>query len=1034
MLTRALRWVRAGWLVRLVGLWDVCAVQCPDEERIAQFARGELTLSDEQAFELHIDGCESCAQVVAWLVDLSGSGAPAGAQAVPSISGLSGLSDASVTDAGWGQVPRRALDAGALLGRYRVIEKIGEGGMGVVYLAHDPELNRKVAIKLLRPAPHAKASDSRGRRMQREAQALARLSHPNVVAVHDVGRFEDRVFIAMQYVAGQTLGQWVRERKRTWSELRPVFVAAGRGLVAAHTAGIVHRDFKPDNVLIDEGGGVKVTDFGLARIGMDDAEFEQLQPSVSSLTTVNLNTLTGTGALVGTPAYMAPEQFRTAASTTASDQYSFCVALYEAVYGARPFPATAIAELAQRVLHADLPSPPRSGVPTGVRAAILRGLARDPRQRFASMGELLAQISPRVRWRMPAAGAAGVGVLAAVGIWQAVGVAPARVCPRDSMAEAWGDGQRDKVREAFVAAGQRAYGEGVWTNIRPRLDAYALGLSDAQFAACEGAGTLADRGLGPLRATCLVRARQAFEAAVEVLADADVTTVHNAAHMVEGLRRIELCQDSDALTRPQPVGPQLHQVAVVERMQGELARAEAMLTAGRYTDALTALDGLAQDVRAPGYLPLEARFLVLRGRAADLSGDSARAVSELFEAAAIAAQAQDHVQAAAAWNSLAFVLGVVEGDRVGAGRALRQAQAAVELLDDDAARAGWLTNSASLKQADGNAASALQDLAQAREIHERLGNRAGQLAVIYNQGAIETVAMNLDAAQGYLRESLELATSLMGQEHPEVADIYLALGQLHGRRGQHTVAKDYLSKARGIRERSLGTAHPEFARALMLLSINARRLEQDAAAVQYAEQALDILIASVGPHHLTTSTARGVWADAVLVQGRYREAEVAIRFALEQTEPPMTGWARAEMSASLAQCYLSGGYGDPEPSATTALEGCEARFGMDSEMLLVPLVALARAVDRAGRKDEALDLLNRALELVARENTNAGLVHFRWAQVAWHRPELREQAIHSAQRGRRTLRSQGLDVDEIDQWLAQRRPMFDGGDRTPEVP
>ena len=249
------------------------------------------------------------------------------------------------------------LKRGDLVGRYVVLEKLGAGGMGVVYLAFDPELDRRIALKLIRtPTQDVKATGGERAtnlrsRLVREAQALAKLSHPNVVTVYDVGVVDDDVFIAMEYVEGQAFRAWMREKSRSWREVVPLAVAAGRGLAAAHVAGLVHRDFKPDNVIIDNAGRAYVLDFGLAQAESDGARDDrprehelapigeavvaanQEQPARSghSFGSKSRDSLTDADTVLGTPAYMAPEQ-HFGQTDARSDQFAFCVALYEALY------------------------------------------------------------------------------------------------------------------------------------------------------------------------------------------------------------------------------------------------------------------------------------------------------------------------------------------------------------------------------------------------------------------------------------------------------------------------------------------------------------------------------------------------------------------------------------------------------------------------------------------------------------------------------------------------------------------------------
>ncbi len=327
------------------------AVSCPADDVIRAFVDGSLLSAHVDEVKQHILSCEACRRLIAEVAKA--------------------------------QFRSDLLPAGVTIGRYAIRRLLGTGGMGVVYEAHDPTLNRKVALKLIK----SRLSDERGdRRLLREAEAMAQLQHPNVVAVYDVGAFADQIFVAMELVDGVTLSAWMKERHDV-AAILDVFVQAGRGLVAAHAAGIVHRDFKPDNVLIGTDGRVRVGDFGLAR-STPSALDEPSAVALDELTTRG-------GAVVGTPAYMAPEQFTGDAVDARTDQFCFCVALYEAIYGQRPFAATSFVELKAEVTEGARAAPPQRGIPGRLRAAIMRGLSVAPGDRFASMDELLRQLAPR---------------------------------------------------------------------------------------------------------------------------------------------------------------------------------------------------------------------------------------------------------------------------------------------------------------------------------------------------------------------------------------------------------------------------------------------------------------------------------------------------------------------------------------------------------------------------------------------------------------------------------------------------------------
>jgi eukaryotic-like serine/threonine-protein kinase len=277
------------------------------------------------------------------------------------------------------------------LGRFAVVRKLGEGGMGAVYMGYDALLDRRVALKLLHRDTVAREW------LLREAQALARLAHPNVVAVHEVSEHEGSIFVAMELVEGQSLREWLAAGKRTIPQVLAMLVQAGKGLAAAHEAGLVHRDFKPDNVLVGRDGRARVVDFGIAAL----ATRPEVEPLPGTPRNALASPLTHQGTLMGTPTYMAPEQFLGERATPASDQFSFCVTLHTAVYGEPPFAGEDLAALSLSVLSGQLrPAPSRPGMPAWLAPILRRGLAREPSERFPSMAALIAALEEHLE-RLP---------------------------------------------------------------------------------------------------------------------------------------------------------------------------------------------------------------------------------------------------------------------------------------------------------------------------------------------------------------------------------------------------------------------------------------------------------------------------------------------------------------------------------------------------------------------------------------------------------------------------------------------------------
>ncbi|MGE0548711.1 MAG: serine/threonine-protein kinase [Kofleriaceae bacterium] len=341
---------------------------CLSENTLAAYAHGELEPGLISVAEGHLYACESCR-------------------------GLLHSNDPASEPSARRTV---VLAPGTRLGRFIVGRFLGSGAMGVVYAAVDTRLDREVALKLLRPSRAARATvEQRTTRLVREAQAMARLSHPNLVTIFDVDEIEGQLCLAMELVRGRTLRAWLAEAPRKPADILAVVIQAGRGLAAAHAAGVIHRDFKPENILVSDAGRVCVTDFGLARFDADT-------PELSSDAGVHSppSGLTETGTLLGTPAYMAPEQFERELIDARTDQFAFCVVLFEALYGKRPFDGDTATQLAAST-RAAMTWPSDRVVPAAQRTVLARGLSRDRAARFGSLTELLDNLERRRTWTTP---------------------------------------------------------------------------------------------------------------------------------------------------------------------------------------------------------------------------------------------------------------------------------------------------------------------------------------------------------------------------------------------------------------------------------------------------------------------------------------------------------------------------------------------------------------------------------------------------------------------------------------------------------
>jgi len=476
------------------------------------------------------------------------------------------------------------------VGRFILLEQLGAGSMGEIFAAYDGQLDRRVALKLVRHRSEiALRADEL---LLREAQALAQVSHPNVVQIYEAGTHEGRLFIAMELIRGQTLTRWLRDaarlsRSQRQREILRRFIMAGRGLEAAHAAGVAHRDFKPDNVLVGADDRVRVVDFGLARAlgevaarGTPAVEVEadgarapiddfahgqtvRLDPpgtpgasggggpdSSSPLPKLTAATrLTETGTVMGTPQFMAPEQLTGNVADHRGDQFSFCVALYHALYGAYPFAGERVDELLDAIRNGPTGLDHSGGIAVSIRKALRRGLSYEPSQRFTNMGELLAMLESGVRRR--GRWMAGVVLLSvALGLGGYAWSSKADPCASvgDGIDQSWSAERQEMVHSAFVRS-LLPYAEEAWTATRARLDAHARRWRDQAHAACRAANVDHTQSTSQFdrRMLCLDRDRRLVDALVSELSVGAPEAVQGAVEAAEGLSDLQVCSHAETM-------------------------------------------------------------------------------------------------------------------------------------------------------------------------------------------------------------------------------------------------------------------------------------------------------------------------------------------------------------------------------------------------------------------------------------------------------------------------------------------------------
>ncbi len=530
-------------------------------------------------------------------------------------------------------------------GRFVPIERVGAGAMGTVYAAFDPQLDRKVALKLLTPRGDPAAQRER---LMREAQVMARLAHPNVAHVYEVGEHEGRLFVAMEYVRGVDLRRWCASPARSVAEVLAVCMQAGRGLAAAHGEGIVHRDFKPDNVLVGDDGRVRVLDFGLAR------PFEVALPTESEVDAPSaVATASGTTA-AGTPAYAAPELWRGEPATPESDQFAFCVTVWEALTGALPFTGSDIARLRAAILAGHVGARPDT-MPPWIDRRLRRGLA--PQGRYPSMNALLRELDldPARRRRAGMAAAvvcAGLGIAYVLGRGAAPDPSGDTRCSggTEALAASWSDDERQAALAHISSLGE--LGADTADQLGPTLDGYATAWTDGHRDACrahlrgEHSAEILDR-----RMICLARGSGAFAALGQLAATVDAQGLDGLAQAAAQLPDPQECGDLERLGRlrdPTPVG--------ATDLAARIADLRLRVSSGNGHLEPSSVDALVERARAFGHHGLLAEALYLRGRVLidiDQIGD---AVVPLREATEAALAAGDDELATLAWSNAVFAV------------------------------------------------------------------------------------------------------------------------------------------------------------------------------------------------------------------------------------------------------------------------------------------------------------------------------------------------------------------------------------------
>jgi eukaryotic-like serine/threonine-protein kinase len=752
------------------------------------------------------------------------------------------------------------------LGRFWILDTLGSGGMGVVLEAYDDLLDRTVALKLLHPW----GSEQHRARLLREAKALARLSHPNVVQVYEIGTVDDTTFIAMELVRGQNLRDWGRE-PHSWRTIVDVYVQAGEGLAAAHAEGLVHRDFKPENCIIGDNGRVRVLDFGLARevafgrssgddieVGPEERDDEAIEQQLRASGDGSLGEpLTVTGTLLGTVAYMPYEQLRGRPADALSDQFSFCASLWEALYGVRAFAGSSPYALVTSLkLNRLNPIPEDAKVPRRLRQLLVRGLALDPARRWPSMAvllEKLREVSRRPRWWRTAS-LLVVGIGLGGGSLAVLDHQPDRCAtPEAGLEGAWSPADRQAVQEAFDRHVSPDTAAVLRERVVGELDAYVTEWTEQSESACRA--TFVTRQQSELafdrRMRCLARGRNRLRSTIDALAgSASGPELVQRAILAFKLPDLAPCADLEALEHELP--PQSDDPALRERaaeLRRRIDEAHTLREAGMTTQGIEVATAVRKEAAGLDDPLLLAEALECLGRLQAESTQTADAVATLADAVIEAERISADQVSARAWLSMLYAL-TMEHDLPTAQARVLAARAAVERTDDDALRAWWLNN---------------------------VGIMHGEV------GSVNHDRAQFEQADQLLRQALELKSRLYGAGHVEVGITWFNLGSTRMIAGDLRGAAEAFDHAHAIFDATVSAAHPLSAYVESGRCRVAEGLGDHAAAIEHCRRALDHFETAPAPaiakYRLRVLMAKALWGV-----GRHEQARRSAKLASQLGE------------------------------------------------------------------------------------------------------------------------------------------------------
>lgn len=923
--------------------------------------------------------------------DLSGRAVASGEETRPLRSDDARAANEPASSGGLG-----LLRAGEALGRYLVLEQLGSGGMSFVFVAYDPKLDRRVALKVMRP-DGGEDADKAQARLLREAQAMARLAHPNVVRIYDVGVLDERVYLAMELVDGLTLRDWLAARPRARREVIDVLVRAGRGLAAAHEAGLVHLDFKPRNVLVGVDGEVRVVDFGLARIGADadpssSADGEGLLMLGEPVTHV--------GMVMGTPGYMASEQLEGGPTDARTDQFSFCVTAWEALYGERPYPGRRLAVYRESLATGLRRDPPASArVPMRLRRLLEHGLSIDPQDRHPSLTRLLDAMAdePARRWWQLGMG----GLVLAGSLAMAWGLAQ-RPDPCDDVASRL-QGAWDPERRAEVLARLEREDQGDGTlasQVAADLDAYATGWIEEARDACVAARDHQQSDeLLDQRDYCLRHRRRALRATVELVLEPSPDDSSQWREAVHELPSVAGCHDVDGVQhvgRP-PEDPALRES--VERIDEQISRAWTLTYLGRTHAAVDVARPALRAAEASGHAPLIANAKAVLAAVLgllDQPEEAERLGFDAFWAAEVAAMPVLQVEVLV---DLVYIIGVTQGrfreaeNLARGGLVLEQA-----LVSEPPLRARLLSSLASVYATEGRAELAREHFEASLALVERDGlpftlNQASTLSGLAS--ALLLLGEREQALERYEQARVMLEREY-GSQHPATLVVRENIAGALLSLDRHEQALSMLeacvegSRTTGRDERTMASLYVTLGAVLLEL----RRLDE---ARGWLERAA-VVLGEEGVRPVLLGVVFGNLATVDLEQGRLSDA-------VEHLEQGQRILGEVLPADNLYVVWLQ------VQRARLELEQGQPKEALERAARALPVLAAVADPNRFDLRAEAALVLSRVLTA----DPSLGAAAADASAEERSAREWAELAVHEAERGGRSAQAV---LERSQRWLA----------------